>query len=73
VEIPRHWRMKALRLKMEGFQRTNETGGIEVSINGSSWYPLNGNDHNGHVEENPFQGQIIYQAPISSSIEITDS
>lgn len=51
MEIPRHWRMREHRLSLKGFSRINpENGAKEVSINGSTWWPLN----NGHTSsENP--------------------
>ena len=61
-EIPKYWRMIPQRIHLGGFQRVTENGGVEVSLTGISWYPLNGNGH--HPEENPFKATVVYQADV---------
>lgn len=62
-EVARHWRLRGVRLRLEGYVDENGNPQLqnrpkpirdlgEVSVNG-----------NGHREENPFEQKIIYEAP----------
>lgn len=67
-EVARHWRMRHHRLRLEGFKRENEDGTIEVSLSGANWVKKEGNGY--HRGENPFEGQVIFQAPDETSIPL---
>ena len=64
MEIPRYWRMSKQSVPFRGYLRSNGSG-PEVSFTGRTWFPLNGNGHS--QEENPFEREIVYQAPTTKS------
>lgn len=59
-EIAQHWRLRHQRLRLEGFKRVTEDGIVEVSATGTSFVEKAGNGY--HKNEDPLEGQIIYQA-----------
>lgn len=66
MEIPRHWRMRANRLRLEGYQR-KVNGGIEISLTGSSWFEL---PNNFKEEKSVPVERIIYQAVDSELVSV---
>ena len=67
-EIACHWRLREHRLRLSGFKRELEDGTVQVSLTGSNWVEARHNGH--HHDENPFEGRIIYRAPLSIHGEI---
>ncbi len=61
MEVPRHWRLRKVRLGLIGNVRENDSGDPEFSLDGVHWNTRNGNSHN--VSEKPLEQQVIYQAP----------
>jgi len=65
VEISRHWRLIKDRYNLRGERRELEDGTVQFKLNGNtSWTEPSPNGH--HKGENPFQGKIIYQAPVEN-------
>jgi len=69
-EIACHWRLREQRLRpLTGSRRELEDGTVQFKLPGSSnWVEARHNGH--HHDENPFEGRIIYRAPLSIHGEI---